>query len=100
MALFYIHICEPSNTFYTNKLLPVCINAASRRIQRIIIRNIKFSVARMDRRANPQSIIFYEWKNLFIMNRIHISDNDKVLFILYQLHNKFTKVDCKIKLDT
>ena len=89
MTFFCIKVGKPAHTLDTNILSTICIHTASCSIQGIIIGDIKLSVTGVYRNAYPHLIVLDERENLFIMNCIHVTDDDKLLFMLNQLRDIF-----------
>ena len=70
-----INIGKPANTFNFYIFLTVLINTTSTSSKRIIIRNNKLSITRMDRSTIPHFIVTEKRENIFVGKCIHISKN-------------------------
>ena len=86
-----IKISKPTDALYANVFPPILIHPAPRRTEWVIVRNIEFPITAVNTRPKPQFIVFDKGKNLFIGNRIHISDNQKIFLIRHKLGNIFAK---------
>ena len=75
MAHCIIKVCKPANAFYTNIFSTVFIYTTARSMERIISRNIEHPISAMNTCAEPQFIIFNQWKNFFIGDGVNITYN-------------------------
>ena len=83
MTLFQIEIRVPTNTLDSNKTTPRLVNTATCGIQRVVVGYIKCTVSRMDARTNPNLIVHDKRENLFVRNRVHVADDNKLLSVLH-----------------
>ena len=79
MAASMLKVGEPANTFDSNKMISVFINSPARSIKRIFFRDAKFPVSTMNAFPKPHFIFLDQGKHLFVRNRIHVSDDQKLL---------------------
>ena len=91
MTLWIIHVCEPTNTLYSDEFYPILINPVTCRIQRIVIGNTEFSVSTMNTCPHPNFIISDKRKNFLIGSSIDVANNQELLLVFHQLSNKFTE---------
>lgn len=83
MTLLDIKICIPANTFYANIFASKFVDSTPSRFKRIIIRDIKCPIPRMDAWANPHLIISQQWKYFLIGYCVYITDDNKFLFSIH-----------------
>lgn len=92
MTSSMIKVGKPDTSFYKQKLFSIfsfCIGNIV--IDRITFWHLKPFVSSIHGDSKPNFVVFYQRKNFFVGNRIHIPYNQKTFAICYQLLNKFTK---------
>lgn len=72
VALFIVQVREPAHTFYPNILFTGLVDSTPGSMQGIIVRNAEFPITATDTGTKPESIIFYQMKDLFVGNRVYV----------------------------
>lgn len=91
MPLFMVKIREPSNALDPDEFLSVFINAASRRLKRVVIRNPKFSITTAYARSKPDFIGADQREEALVGHGIHVADNQEPFVVLNELRDVFPK---------
>ncbi len=75
MTLVMLQIRKPAHTFHSYEFFSIFINPRSNRRQGIVIKSPEFSVPTGNTGAVSYPILLEERENLFIGNRIHVTNN-------------------------
>ena len=92
MALTVINVCKPTDALYADIFSSVVIYSTSCCFERIVVGDIKLSVARMNRIAQPHFIILQQREDFFVCNGILVADNGKLFSTIHYPRQKFSEL--------
>ena len=70
MAATMVQVCEPADALDADVLDAIFVDAPTRRVQRIVVRNAELAVAAVDGDAQPQLVVLDERKDLLVGDRV------------------------------
>ena len=91
MTLTVFQICKPTNALHADKFFAVVVNATSRRLQRIRIGHVKFSVAAMNACPQPNFIFLNQRENFFVGDAVDVADYQKIFVRVHNPREKFSE---------